>query len=115
MRVRGLKQCRKLFTSPVLSVAPYAGAWIETVSLRGMFMLPLVAPYAGAWIETYILCNELPSLDVAPYAGAWIETLCAPKDSVISLSHPMRVRGLKPHKQAVEKVEYSRTLCGCVD
>ena len=34
----------------VLVVAPYAGAWIETLSVDSQF-LP-VAPYAGAWIET---------------------------------------------------------------
>ena len=34
-------------------VAPYAGAWIET--LFGWFRaaVQLVAPYAGAWIETW--------------------------------------------------------------
>ena len=35
----------------VLSVAPYAGAWIE-ISQSNFGKNPLiVAPYAGAWIE----------------------------------------------------------------
>ena len=34
------------------SVAPYAGAWIETTGLSCVPQAPLVAPYAGAWIET---------------------------------------------------------------
>ena len=79
------------------SVAPRAGAWIETVyasivprflesrpaRARGLKLffrfalhaVKLVAPRAGAWIET--CCNGLVSgsVYVAPRAGAWIETL----------------------------------------
>ena len=36
----------------ILSVAPYAGAWIETLARKPCKPLLLVAPYAGAWIET---------------------------------------------------------------
>ena len=54
-------------------VAPYVGAWIETLHLRGGLSAPLVAPYVGAWIETSAhLHNRMP----------W-------------KSHPMWVRGLK--------------------
>ena len=35
---------------------------------------PLVAPYAGAWIETMSAMPDSARLCVAPYAGAWIET-----------------------------------------
>ena len=78
------------------SVAPYAGAWIETNDSLGIFKvdasLPTrerglkqmsadnffdgteVAPYAGAWIETKKLYLTTPKCFVAPYAGAWIET-----------------------------------------
>ena len=35
-----------------MTVAPYAGAWIETHSQKPTRLLPPVAPYAGAWIET---------------------------------------------------------------
>ena len=34
------------------TVAPYAGAWIETIPWFALFALLIVAPYAGAWIET---------------------------------------------------------------
>ena len=80
----------------ILSVAPRAGAWIETCSNRivsqGM-RSPLaqgrglkqgqparrvrarkVAPRAGAWIETTSLIYPLLRYYVAPRAGAWIET-----------------------------------------
>ena len=34
-----------------------------------------VAPYAGAWIETVFVVYNDGSSKVAPYAGAWIETI----------------------------------------
>ena len=34
------------------TVAPYVGAWIETIYFETKFMRPYVAPYVGAWIET---------------------------------------------------------------
>ena len=34
----------------------------------------LVAPYMGAWIETIKVEEMKKSLAVAPYMGAWIET-----------------------------------------
>ena len=37
------------------SVAPYMGAWIETIMSEIANMLRKVAPYMGAWIETNIL------------------------------------------------------------
>ena len=35
---------------------------------------PLVAPYVGAWIETLMTRNSTRLANVAPYVGAWIET-----------------------------------------
>ena len=34
----------------------------------------LVAPYVGAWIETITVLNNINTFEVAPYVGAWIET-----------------------------------------
>ena len=36
--------------------------------------MPSVAPRAGAWIETASVIAPLPHHPVAPRAGAWIET-----------------------------------------
>ena len=80
------------------TVAPHAGAWIETRPLDGQ--LPAagqhVAPHAGAWIETRRYARRPPGRPVAPHAGAWIET---PFVHVflarLGMSHPTRVRGLK--------------------
>ena len=55
-----------------------------------------VAPYAGAWIET-IVVNGIVAvvLTVAPYAGAWIETIHVKGTDAVVLSLPTRERGLK--------------------
>jgi len=51
-RGRGLKPERSQNSSGAPSVAPRAGAWIETF-VDGLSPVPeLVAPRAGAWIET---------------------------------------------------------------
>ena len=56
------------------AVAPYMGAWIETIVRRAPWSACGVAPYMGAWIETKIKdCKRLKGY-VAPYMGAWIET-----------------------------------------
>ncbi len=74
MRGRGLKQILAKRHQCGTSVAPYAGAWIETFD-SGIFKSPnIVAPYAGAWIETLFRRVSRVYQKVAPYAGAWIET-----------------------------------------
>ena len=59
----------------VLTVAPLAGAWIETTYCAETLMRTPVAPLAGAWIETLPICIDNARKLVAPLAGAWIETL----------------------------------------
>jgi len=54
-----------------------------------------VAPRAGAWIETFEITGSRKGVNVAPRAGAWIETRIAALKSVLTASHPVRVRGLK--------------------
>ena len=77
------------------SVAPLAGAWIEI----GMSSLNekqiYVAPLAGAWIEIFFCPVGTACLPVAPLAGAWIEIHTWIYCRRITLSHPLRVRGLK--------------------
>ena len=52
MRERGLKQIGHAGTRKEVTVAPHAGAWIETFFLRFKNLDYPVAPHAGAWIET---------------------------------------------------------------
>ena len=78
-----------------LTVAPFAGAWIEIDneditqlrrrSLRSperglkyrlfkiLILFSSVAPFAGAWIEIPANCTTGWNYNVAPFAGAWIE------------------------------------------
>ena len=73
MWVRGLKLPPFCLLRVRQKVAPYVGAWIETISRHVLNVLHRVAPYVGAWIET-------DSFGFVPrYTG----------------SHPMWVRGLK--------------------
>ena len=81
----------------MLLVAPYVGAWIETMKLTNA-LKPIashptwvrglkhqcalqygrcgdVAPYVGAWIETLTASTISSHSSVAPYVGAWIETI----------------------------------------
>ncbi len=58
-----------------MKVAPFTGAWIETMSLHCPSRIQTVAPFTGAWIETKISAGHLDNIAVAPFTGAWIETL----------------------------------------
>ena len=52
MWVRGLKHRLALHPTMGRGVAPYVGAWIETISPCKPTAAVSVAPYVGAWIET---------------------------------------------------------------
>ena len=93
---RGLKHIALKSDCFSKHVAPYMGAWIETILMllytpavqslpiweRGLkhgcqncdLNLLIVAPYMGAWIETGWLPPPFLSARVAPYMVAWIET-----------------------------------------
>ena len=51
-RVRGLKRFLMLYARITVRVAPFTGAWIETLEVYSVSFESLVAPLAGAWIET---------------------------------------------------------------
>ena len=57
--------------------------------------MPFVAPYVGAWIETLHNYRNTQRGRVAPYVGAWIETYLISTAASTILSHPTWVRGLK--------------------
>ena len=60
-------------TKAAMTVAPHAGAWIETLQAPGAGTATLVAPHAGAWIETdQPQRARQPARPVAPYAGSCI-------------------------------------------
>ena len=51
-------------------VAPFAGAWIETIGPWTTAYARAVAPYAGAWIETMSCTEKGWTKWGAPYLGA---------------------------------------------
>ena len=75
MRVRGLKLGRCALYSRRSKVAPYAGAWIETVTSSGSFRgLVRSRPMRVRGLKRSVLIYFFQVSNVAPYAGAWIET-----------------------------------------
>ena len=101
-RERGLKRVGRENLNEDITVAPYAGAWIETRICPCPRPAITVAPYAGAWIETVKLVQTEAVMTVAPYAGAWIETGGACPRFFSSLgSLPTRERGLKHYKHLI--------------
>ncbi len=97
VRVRGLKHIQGIRFRVRFLVAPRAGAWIETFAVIGPAGPVIVAPRAGAWIETDRHSRPRWLHKVAPRAGAWIETGINASSYSGTLSHPVRVRGLKPY------------------
>ena len=115
MRVRGLKPCIVRHFRICSTVAPHAGAWIETSPRVTEYLYREVAPHAGAWIETRARKPFRLLLSVAPHAGAWIETFRTLTLMTLKKSHPMRVRGLKLTHLTIYPFVLCRTPCGCVD
>ena len=74
-----------------------------------------VAPHAGAWIETFDSVEWTGDKPVAPHAGAWIETQYDRLNKIRLMSRPMRARGLK-HLLTHHGISVScRAPCGRVD
>ena len=65
-----------VFNSKVLAVVSHP-TWVRGLKLKSALALGEswnVAPYVGAWIETVYCLNVHFAISVAPYVGAWIET-----------------------------------------
>ena len=99
------------------SVAPLAGAWIETKVARKIERLRRSRPTRARGLKH----GEGKSLPykittVAPLAGAWIETGCATKcGSKCPASRPSRARGLKHVGDHAMKYFQGRAPRGRVD
>ena len=78
-------------------------------------MILTVAPFAGAWIEIITqICMTL-HMSVAPFAGAWIEIVTLHIPLPCELSLPSRERGLKFVDKLKHIVALGRSLRGSVD
>ena len=74
-----------------------------------------IAPFTGAWIETVPRLLRRDRSGIAPFTGAWIETRREKGFSRSRSSHPSRVRGLKHSAWSAVIEPDDRTLHGCVD
>ena len=74
---------------------PTRGRGLKLVGNTAYLEATRVAPYAGAWIETVVGSLVVVVVVVAPYAGAWIETQRASSRRLPFASPPTRGRGLK--------------------
>ena len=77
------------------TVAPYVGAWIETLLIGVRMELIMSHPTWVRGLKLYRSRTILTILSVAPYVGAWIETSTGEKPTCLIPSHPTWVRGLK--------------------
>ena len=71
-------------------VAPYAGAWIETLAARASSFWTLSPPTRGRGLKLFISLRPRSSRPVAPYAGAWIETRPIRSRSSSVICRPLR-------------------------
>ena len=97
MWVRGLKLVKGMCIGTDEQVAPYVGAWIETMCCPTYEKRCRVAPYVGAWIETGVNTNR--ASEVTMSHPMWVRGLKQRINEIITnncTSHPMWVRGLKP-------------------
>ena len=116
MWVRGLKRLAPLVFPTFGKSHPMWVRGLKLIDIVIYCQLLSVAPYVGAWIETLTTLKQERSGRVAPYVGAWIETQATFVVNTYHMkSHPMWVRGLKLEKKVRYTKVYGRTLCGCVD
>ena len=93
MRGRGLKRVSMFSGTGAFSVAPYAGAWIETYTPRLAIVYPVSPPMRGRGLKH---AKFIPQL-------------------ISHLSPPMRGRGLKLVTYKDHWGKLSRPPCGGVD
>ena len=74
MRERGLKPSYIYNMSKDTTVAPHAGAWVETQQNKYNFAVGRSLPMRERGLKL-LLVLLLMSIKVAPHAGAWVETV----------------------------------------
>ena len=75
-----------------------------------------VASFTDAWIETFVRTPQSPSRVMShPLRMRGLKPLSALPRYVPDVSHPLRMRGLKLVAGAHTKLSIGRILYGCVD
>jgi len=69
-----LKLGRKPPAKAAITVAPHAGAWIETFCRHGSIQITGSPPMRGRGLKLDASHEGAGTIEVAPHAGAWIET-----------------------------------------
>ena len=93
------------FVAEMLAVAPRAGAWIETFSMKATWCQARVAPRAGAWIETRRSPTTSCGPASPPVRGRGSKHAWASTAAETIASPPVRGRGSKSVN--------SREACPC--
>ena len=137
MWVRGLKQIAVFKYRNGISSHPMWVRGLKPKYERQRLNVGHVAPYVGAWIETLLVNLTLALLRSHPmwvrglkqehsrFVGCWKTShpmwVRGLKHNVVEtaryalVSHPMWVRGLKHGRSTRIYRHTCRTLCGCVD
>ena len=88
------------------TVAPHAGAWIETVNAH--YSASLLRRPSRRGVDRNSLARETsPGVVVAPHAGAWIETLSKARGAHALKGRPSR-RGVDRNAEALEPLAQDR-------
>ena len=98
------------------SVAPRAGAWIETNFIQNITNIIMSPPVRGRGLKHQYRDSIAANSGVAPRAGAWIETLHLEIFLPHISSPPVRGRGLKHDRlDFMHVIDFGRPPCGGVD
>ena len=84
-----------MYKSETSLVTPFVGVWIETAKAADMRAAGLVTPFVGVWIETIQQTFAHAATVVTPFVGVWIETINVSVCFCVRASHPSWVCGLK--------------------
>ena len=114
-RERGLKPFESNVYQYNTPVAPFAGAWIETLLRYEARCSCRVAPFAGAWIETPHLMFPIPSLASLPSRERGLKHSNPNTSPSGTWSLPSRERGLKHIMPSRYILQKCRSLRGSVD
>ncbi len=96
MRVRGLKHDSSSSHSTCLSSHPMRVRGLKQSQKSVKTGGETVAPHAGAWIETSVVMYMMRSAESHPMRVRGLKRIHETAVRVRIVSHPMRVRGLKP-------------------
>ena len=88
---------------------------LKPMRYKGRTLLKTVAPRAGAWIETLIVRSCACVISSHPVRVRGLKPLKSLTLTSALVSHPVRVRGLKPVFSMMQPLPICRTPCGCVD